>query len=431
VKQYFFRRDKCRICDSPKLSLAVPLEPLPIASPNIGLTDELAADPAVRQTVPADLYRCEACGHVQLLSVIDPAVLYNTFLYVTSISLGLTEHFARLAAELSELVPDGRTARVVEIGSNDGTVLRFFKERGMQVLGIDPARATAEAATRAGIETLAEFFDAALAQRIRQEFGAADIVIANNTLANIDDLDQVGRGLKSLLAPQGVFVFETSYGADVVRKNLLDAIYHEHLSYFLVAPLRTYFARHGLDLFDVRRIATKGGSIRGYVQHAGGPQACDASVDALIAEEKADGLDTPEPYRAMTRQIAALRSRLDEVLARHKARGDRIAGYGASVGTVTLIRQLGLGPFLDAVFDDKPLQQHLAEPGHRIPVLRPELIYERKPACILILAWRYADPIIKKHQAYLDGGGKFIIPMPQVSVVAAATPSMDSSGRGS
>jgi SAM-dependent methyltransferase len=417
VTQYFFRRDKCRICDSAKLALAVPLEPLPIASPNIGLTEELAADPAVRQTVPADLYRCEACGHVQLLSVIDPAVLYDRFLYVTSISLGLTEHFARLAAELSELAPDPRATRVVEIGSNDGTVLRFFKERGMEVLGIDPARATAEAATRVGIRTLAEFFDAALAQRIRREFGPADIVIANNTLANIDDLDQVGRGLKTLLAARGVFVFETSYGADVVRKNLLDTIYHEHLSYFLVGPLRTYFARHGLDLFDVRRISTKGGSIRGYVQHVGGPHARVPSVESLASEEKADGLDTPRPYREMTRAIASLRSELHEALAEHVARGERIGGYGASVGTITLIRQLGLGPLLDAVFDDNPLQERLLGPDRSIPVLRSELIYERRPACILILAWRYAEPIVAKHRAYLDAGGKFIVPFPRLTTL--------------
>jgi SAM-dependent methyltransferase len=417
VKQYFFRRETCRVCGSRNVSMAVPLEPVPIASPNIGLTETLAADPGLRQTVPLDLYRCEDCGHLQLMSVIDPGVQYNTFLYVTSISLGLTEHFGRMAAEISELVPNPHEGRVVEIGSNDGTMLRFFKERGMAVLGIDPARATAEAATRAGIRTLAEFFNAALARRIRQEFGPADIVIANNTLANIDDLDETGEGLKLLLAPGGVFVFETSYGADVVRKNLLDTVYHEHLSYFMLGPLRTYFARHGLELFDVRRIWTKGGSIRGYVQHAGGPHPRSGAVEALIAEETDDALDKAGPYQAMAETIGSLKSRLDEILAEHIRRKEPIAAYGASVGTITLIRQFGLGPLLDAIFDDKPLQEYLAGPDYRIPVLRSELIYERKPACILILAWRYAEPIIKKHQAYIDGGGKFIIPMPQVSVV--------------
>ncbi len=417
VKQYFFRRETCRICGSRNVPMAVPLEPLPIASPNIGLAGNFAAEPGLQQTVPLDLYRCEECGHLQLMSVIDPEVQYNTFLYVTSISLGLTEHFGRVAAELCDLVRDPREGRVVEIGSNDGTMLRFFKERGMAVLGIDPARATADAATRAGIRTLAAFFDAALARRIRQEFGAADIVVANNTLANIDDLDEIGDGLKTLLAPDGVFVFETSYGADVVRKNLLDTVYHEHLSYFMAGPLRAYFARHGLELFDIRRIWTKGGSIRGYVQHAGGPRPRSGAVEALIAEETADALDKPGPYQAMTQAIGELTSSIQALLAGHVERGERIAAYGASVGTITLIRQFGLGPMLDAVFDDNPLQQHLAGPGYRIPVLRSELIYERKPACILILAWRYAEPIIKKHQAYIDGGGTFIVPMPQVSVV--------------
>lgn len=417
VTQYLFRRDACRICGSRRVAMAVPLEPLPIASPNIGLTGSLASDPDLQQTVPLDLYRCEDCGHLQLMSIIDPKVQYNNFLYVTSISLGLKEHFGRVAAELSELVHNPSEARVVEIGSNDGTMLRFFQERGMQVLGIDPARATAEAATRAGIRTLAEFFDTALARRIRQEFGTANLIIANNTLANIDDLDQVGEGLKLLLAPDGAFVFETSYGADVVRKNLLDTIYHEHLSYFMAGPLRAYFARHGLELFDVRRVWTKGGSIRGYVQHRGGPHPRAGSVDELIAEERRDALDRPGPYEAMTQAIASVKSGLDAILADHVARGERIAAYGASVGTMTLIRQFGLGQKLVAVFDDNPLQEHLSGPGYRIPVLRSEFIYERKPASILILAWRYAEPIIKKHQAFIESGSSFVIPLPQVSVV--------------
>lgn len=417
MKQYFFRRETCRLCGSRNVPMAVPLEPLPIASPNIGLTGSLAIDQGMRQTVPLDLYRCGDCGHLQLMSVIDPGVQYNTFLYVTSISLGLTEHFSKMAAELSGLVSDQRAARVVEIGSNDGTLLRFFKDRGMQVLGIDPARATAEAATRTGIKTLPEFFNGALGRRICQEFGAADIVIANNTFANIDDLDEMGVGLKAMLAPRGVFVFETSYGADVVRKNLLDTVYHEHLSYFMVGPLKRYFARHGLDLFDVRQIWTKGGSIRGYVQHADGTRQATGSVEKLIAEEHANGLNTPAPYAAMTQAIAVLKSELNAVLAPHIARKEPIAAYGASVGTITLIQQFNLGGLLDAIFDDNPLQERLAGPDYNIPVLRSELIYDRMPACILVLAWRYAEPIIRKHQAYIDGGGKFVVPMPKVSVI--------------
>lgn len=417
--RYSYRRDTCRICGSRDVPLAVPLEPLPITSPNVGLEGGLADDANMRQTVPLDLHRCAACGHLQLMSMIDPGVQYNNFRYVTAISLGLTEHFAAMVEAVSKLAPDPATARVVEIGSNDGTVLRFFQQRGMQVLGVDPARATAEAATRAGIPTLPEFFDAALAMRIRAEFGAADIVIANNTLANIDDLGSVADGIRTLLAPGGVFVFETSYGADVVRKILLDTVYHEHISYFMARPLQVYFARHGLELFDLQAIATKGGSIRGFVQLAGAPRARMPGVEAMIAAEAADGLDGPAPYEAMARSIAALKAELATRLAPYRAMGRPIAAYGASVGTITLIQQFGLGGLLDAVFDDAPLQDHILGPDYRIPILRSEKIQEIDPACILLLAWRYADPIMRRHRRYLEAGGTFILPMPKVEVIRA------------
>ena len=419
MKRYFYSRESCRICGSKSVSMVVPLAPLPITSPNVGLTDELARDSKMRQAVPIDLYRCEDCGHLQLMSMIDPEVQYNNFRYVTAISLGLTEHFARMVDEVVRLVPDPTRARVVEIGSNDGTVLKFFKERGAKVLGIDPARATAEAATKAGIKTLAEFFGAKLADRIRGEFGAADIVIANNTLANIDDLDDVAEGIKRLLAPGGVFVFETSYGADVVRKNLLDTIYHEHISYFMAGPMRTYFARHGLQLFDIREISTKGGSIRGFVQLAGGPHKLAPSVDAMIAAEAADGLDRRAPYDRMAEDLAALKRDLMDLLAPRLQRKERIAAYGASVGTITLIQQFGLGGILEAIYDDSPLQEHILGPDYKIPVLRSEKIYERQPACILLLAWRYAEPIVKKHRRYLEAGGEFVVPLPRIEVIRA------------
>ncbi len=417
--RYFYRRETCRICESRAVAMVVPLEPLPITSPNVGLTDDQARDANILQTVPLDLYRCEACGHLQLMSMVDPEVQYNNFRYVTAISLGLTEHFAAMVKAVSRLVPDPSAARVVEIGSNYGTVLRFFQQQGMQVLGVDPARATAEAATRAGIPTLPEFFNAALAQRIRADFGAADIVIANNTLANIDDLGSVAAGIRTLLAPGGVFVFETSYGADVVRKNLLDTVYHEHISYFMARPLQVYFARHGLELFDIQVIATKGGSIRGFVQLAGGPRSVAPTVQTMIAAEAADGLDRRAPYDAMAQAIAGLRKELTALVAPYVARKLPIAAYGASVGTITLIQQFDLGGTLDVVFDDAPLQDHILGPGYKIPILRSEKIYDMKPACILLLAWRYAEPIMKRHGRYLADGGTFIVPMPKVEVIRA------------
>jgi SAM-dependent methyltransferase len=353
---------------------------------------------------------------VQLLDVIDPEVQYNNFRYTTTVSLGLPEHFRKFAGDVIGVCGAAAGAFVVEVGSNDGTLLRAFKERGMKVLGIDPARKIAQHATESGVTTLATFFTGKLAREIRAEHGAADIVIANNTFANLDDLNDFAAAVRHLLAPSGVFVFETSYGADVVQKALIDTIYHEHLSYFMVAPLDRYFARHRLQMIDAQHIWTKGGSIRGMVQHAGAARRRSGSVDAMIAEEKRLGFEGKAPFERMNAAVAALRNEVSALISARRAAGKRIAAYGASVGTVTLIQQFGLGNVLEFVADDNPLCESLAGAGYRVPVLRSEAIYERKPDTIVILAWRYADPIIGKHQRFLAAGGEFVIPLPAVTV---------------
>jgi SAM-dependent methyltransferase len=409
--QRFRVRVDCRACGSRQLHKAVPLNPLPLVSPNVG-TDGGAAAMAIE--VPLDLYRCEPCGLLQLTAAIDPAFQYNKFKYVTSISVGLPEHFTRSAAHI--LGKTGRPVhKVLEIGSNDGTLLRAFQRHGVKVLGIDPAERAAGIANERGIPTLVGFFGARSAPRLRAEFGPADIVIANNTLANIDDLADVAAGLDAVLAADGMFVFETSYGADVVRRALIDTIYHEHLSYFMVKPLAAYFARFGFELFDVERITTKGGSIRGYVQRAGGKRATTSAVAAMIAEENADGLYRQPAFDRMSAMLETLRRDLRQVIDDAHAHGRRIAGFGASVGCVTEILQFSLTRDLDCIFDDTPLLDTIAGPGYAIPVLHSAEIAQQKPDVIIVLAWRYADRIVASHQAYRDAGGTFIVPFPKVA----------------
>ena len=417
MKPLFYHRTTCRLCQSSAVEAVVPLRPIPIATPNIGLSAKgPEGDEISSALVPLDLYLCRNCGHLQLLDIVDPEVQYTHFAYTTSISLGLAEHFARMAVTViarAKLVPG---SLVVEIGSNDGTLLRSFKDRGMRALGIDPARATALRATAEGIETLPTFFTAKLADKIRAEHGPAAVIISNNTFANLDDLDDPTDGIRRLLADDGLFVFETQHGADVIRRMLIDTIYHEHLSYFLVGPLVPFFARHGMELFAAEHLTTKGGSIRGYCQLAGGPYRRDGSIAALKAEEESDNLGRPETYRRFVDQLTALRVELSRTLARQMQAGGRIAGFGASVGTVTLINQFDLGHSLEAVFDDKPLTDALLGPGYRIPVLSSEALYEKRPHLVVILAWRYAEPIMAKHRRFIESGGRFVIPWPTFSV---------------
>ena len=421
MTSWFTKRQTCRMCDSREVECVVPLGEIPIVTPNVDVKQAAAQFAGLQaQTVPLGLYLCRACRHLQLFDVVNPDVQYNNFNYTTSISLGLPEHFRKFAGEVIDAVGAKPGALVLEVGSNDGTLLRAFKERGMKVLGVDPAQKIAARATESGIDTLATFYTEKLAKDLRAKHGPAEIVIANNTFANLDNLADFAAAVRASLAPSGVYVFETQYGADVVEKTLIDTVYHEHLSYFMAKPLDQYFARHGMQLIDLQRIWTKGGSIRGTVQLAGGPRPRAAAVDALIADEKQGGYDGVAPFRKLADDVAAVKKDVAAMVEARRKSGKRIAGYGASVGTVTLIQQFQLGQVLEFIADDKPLCEQIAGAGYRIPVLRSEQIYERMPDAIVILAWRYTDPIVGKHQRFLDGGGEFIIPLPKALLRSSA-----------
>ena len=417
MTSWFTKHQTCRLCESADVECVVSLGEVPVGTPNVDAAHTAAQFAGVQgQMVPLGMYVCKGCGHLQLLDVVNPDVQYNNFNYTTSISLGLPEHFRKYAGEVIEAVGAMPGALVLEIGSNDGTLLRALKERGMQVLGVDPAQKIAARATENGTRTVATFYTEKLAGELRREYGPAEIVIANNTFANLDNLIDFAAAVRTSLSPTGVFVFETQYGVDVVEKTLIDTVYHEHLSYFMAGPLSQYFARNGMELIDMQRIWTKGGSIRGTVQLRGGTRRRAASVDALIAKEKAAGYEGMAPYRRLAANVAAVRQEVADLVAARKAARKKVAAYGASVGTVTLIRQFELGQALDFIVDDKPLCEQIAGPDYRIPVLQSAAIYERKPDTIVILAWRYTDSIVARHQRFLDAGGEFVIPLPRMSL---------------
>lgn len=397
------------------VEVAVPLKPITAATPNVDLRAVAQQHTGVAEVlVPMDLYLCHNCGHLQILDVVNPSIQYAHFTYTTSISLGLSEHFGKLAEELIASTNVQIGSLVVEIGSNDGTLLRVFKECGLKVLGIDPAQETARRATESGTPTLATFFTSKLAQEIVAEHGQAAMVIANNTFANIDDLADVACGIERLLAPDGVFVFETSYGADVVEKFLLDIVYHEHLSYFMVRPLIDFFRRHNMELYDVQHIWTKGGSLRGFVKLAKNSRPVAPSIATLVEHERNLGLDGMQPYRRFADHIEGIRGQLSPIIEEYRQRGQKIAGYGASVGTVTLVQQFGLGSILDFIADDNPLAETIIGPDYHIPILPPRALAERKPALVVILAWRYAEPIRKNNAQYVKDGGHFIVLLPNL-----------------
>jgi SAM-dependent methyltransferase len=364
------------------------------------------------------LVMCRRCGLAQLPDVVDPEILYREYIYSTSISLGLVEHFDRYAASVLERAAVPARSLIVDIGSNDGTLLGAFKRRGMRVLGVDPARDVARRATEAGLETVNEFFDTAVAERIRREHGAAAVVTANNVFANVDDLHEFTEAVRLLLAADGIFVFETGYFPDLVRQRIIDNIYQEHLSYYSVMPLQRFFPRHGMQLAGVEHTPTKGGSIRGFVQPAGrGSRIPKGVLDELAGREETDGFDRPERLADFSDRIGALRSNLVSLVGDLCERGRAIAGYGASVGVTTLLYYFDLGGVLSFLVDDNPVRHGRFTPGHHIPVVSSDALYHRRPDDVLVLAWRYAAPIMARHDRYRREGGRFIIPLPEVEVV--------------
>jgi SAM-dependent methyltransferase len=413
LQSAYYHRSTCRLCGGAALKKVLALAPTPPANAFV-----TAAELAVPQPLlPLDIWLCGGCGHVQLLDVVDPRILYTHYLYVSGTSPVFVRHFEQYADSIRKEFKPPPGSLVVDIGSNDGTLLRFFKERGHRILGVDPAEEISDASRRAGIPTLTAFFDEALAQQIAREHGRAAVVTANNLVAHIDDIGSFMRGVAKLLAPDGVFAFEVSYLVDVFENTLFDTMYHEHLDYHTVEPLVTFFAACGVQLIEALRVDTHGGSLRGVVQLAGGPRKVGVSVAALVARENELRLRDPATLEAFGARIGKVGSELTALLRKLKREGKRIAGFGAPAKLTTLLYHLGITPdLIDFVVDDSPLKQGRYTPGMHIPVLPAQALYEHKVDYTVILAWNFAEPIMKKHSAWREAGGRFVVPLPSVQV---------------
>jgi len=411
----FIKHDLCRLCQSRNLELIMNIGSTPVGDDFI---PENRLD-KIQQEYPLELYFCQDCCLLQVPGVINQELVYGEYLYETSSSLGLKAHFKHYADKVLRCVNPPKDSLVIDIGSNDGTLLKYFQGKGMRVLGIEPSLEIAKRVTASGVETLPNFFNKALAREIKKSHGSATVVTANNVFANVDDLNDFIDGIKEVLTLDSVFIFETGYMIDLVQNMVFDNIYHEHLCYFSIKPLVKFFGNHGLELIDVERVATKGGSIRCTVQLEGASRSVSPSVAELMTLETELGFDSLTPLKIFVNKIGSLRDQLKRVLSALKAQGKTIAGYGASVGVTTLLYYFDLKDCLSFLVDDNPTRHHLYSPGHHLQVLSPLAIYERKPDYVLILAWRYAHPIMKKHLNYLKQGGCFLKFLPTVEVISS------------
>lgn len=415
-------RNSCRLCGNEGLDRVVDLPATPLAN-------EFPSEPSPDQDeFPLFLSRCSNCCHVQLPVVVDPERLFRDYVYVSGTSPAFVEHFRSYAESLFPLL-GSKSDLVVEVGSNDGTMLRFFKEAGFRILGIDPARDVATKATESGIETWPEFLSAEVADRVVAQRGAAKLVVANNVFAHVDDLIGFASAAKRMLEPGGFFVFEVGYLVDVLRKVLVDNIYHEHLSYHHVAPLVPFFAKLGMTVMAAHRVDTHGGSIRVFVSNEP-RQAAFRDVGMFVEKGFSLGLVVEEfefglagsrgnhgPFEAFASEIDERKKKLRKILLDFVAKGSHVAGYGAPAKATTLLRVLGMHRgVLDFVVDDNPRKQGKFMPGTSIPVLPSSAITECRPNVVVVLAWNFAEQVLAKLEDFRNEGGVVVVPLPSVRV---------------
>lgn len=406
-------RDRCRLCDGTDLTNVLSLAPTPPANafvPRAALQEE-------QRRLPLDLWFCQGCTHLQLLDVVDPVELFRHYVYASATSPVFVAHFEGYARDIASRFQLEADDLVVDIGSNDGTLLSFFQARGQRALGVDPAEEIAAQASSAGIETVCAFFTPALARLLRDQFGAAKVVTANNVFAHVDDLSACLSGVRSLLSEDGVFVFEVSYLLDVYEQMLFDTIYHEHLDYHSVISLVPFFERHGMRLIDVTQVSTHGGSLRGIAVPAASDRPVLPTVSVLIAREQAAGLDHAATFQRFGARIDELGAALLTLLRQLRSDGRTVAGFGAPAKATTLMHHFGIdGDLIDFVVDDSPLKQGLYTPGFHIPVVPSQAIYDERPDYLLVLAWNFAPSIMANHRRFAEAGGRFIVPLPRLEV---------------
>lgn len=406
----------CHFCESKRLVKVLDLGKTPPANSFLKKKDLRKRE----KSFPLQVYFCKNCGLLQLGHIVDPEILFKHYVYVSSTSPIFVKHFEDYAKSVFKRFNLGKKSLVIDIGSNDGILLKPFKSLGAQVLGVDPAENIARIATREGIPTLPKFFNTALAEEIVSKYGEAEVVTANNVFAHTRDLSEIVEGVKILLKKNGVFIFEVAYLGDFLEKNLFDTVYHEHLYYHSIAPLTKFFKAHQMKVFDVERVSTHGGSIRVYVKKNIGKHKIKDSVKKIIREEIKKGLNKEKTYKEFAKKIEANKEDLTKLLDNLKEQGKMIVGYGAPAKGNTLLNYFGINSkILDYIVDDSPLKQGLFTPGTHIQVVSSEkLNRSTRPDYILVLAWNFAGPIMDKLTSFSESGGKFIVPVPTPTVIS-------------
>jgi|TARA_B100001971_G_C18180260_1_gene532348 2-polyprenyl-3-methyl-5-hydroxy-6-metoxy-1,4-benzoquinol methylase len=360
---------------------------------------------------------CKECGHVQILDIIDSSTLWDDYTYHSGQTKGIIKHFEEIAETVFEKYKLSKKNLVIDIGSNDGSLLRPFKNMGCNVLGVDPAWVIANEATESGIETIPEILTMELAKRIRKNYGSASLITAFNVFAHTDDMNQIADSIKHLLAKDGIFIFEAQYLLDIIDKFLVGTIFHEHMSHHSLKPLSRFLRVHGMEIINVEKNNIQHGSIVGTVQLRNGPRRKHSNVGNMITIEDSRKLDKPEVFSPFIKKLETMKRFFFELTHEWMENNSVVAGFGAARSGPTLIAQYNLGKIIQYIFDDHPQKVYKYSPGDKIPIIPTVELLKRRPNYTIILAWIHGQKIIKKNKEYLEKGGKFVLCYPDARII--------------
>lgn len=407
--------EKCRVCGGSRFIPFLDLGDMPLVNRYISRVRDRETEPRF----PLQILLCESCSLSQLSVVIDPKILFSEYDYYSSVSRTFQEHCDAMAECLKQELPLGNNDLIVEIASNDGCLLSRFRDRGLRVRGVEPAKNLAAAAEAKNLPTFADFWSEEVARKIEKADGKAAVVVATNVLAHVDDLNGFIRAVASLLDSKGVFVFEVPYMVHFIDRTEFDTTYHEHLSYFLLKPLKYALEANGMKLVRAEEFPIHGGTIRVTAQLSGGKRVPDASVDTLLRIEQEKGLHEADAYFRCAERVEFIRHELGVFLRGLKASGKTIAAYGASAKGNILLNFCGLGvETIDFVVDDTPAKQGKFYPGNHLPIVNRKVLIEKRPDYLLLLAWNFAEELMKNTAAYGEQGGRYVVPIPSLQVIS-------------
>lgn len=403
------KRTDCRICGNKKLQKFISLGNTPLA-------DSFVTDTTKKEeTFPLDVFVCPDCNLVQLVDEVNSDLLFGEdYAFFTSSSPSSIKYFKQYADDIATRIPD--KSSIVEIASNDGLLLGYLKEKGHKVLGIDPAKTVADYANSKDITTLATFFNSHSAKDIVEIDGKADLIIANNVVAHVEDLHDFMKGVKLLLSDTGVFIMEVQYFPNLLFKNQFDNIYHEHRSFFSLRPLMVLLEKYGLTAFDVEEQDTQGGSIRVFVSHKKGLPV-SSNITSMLEKEKKLRLDKMETYASFENRVKNIKTELVKLLKQLKKENKLVLGYGASAKSNTMLNYCGItSDLVPYIVDKTPYKIGKFTPGSHIPVVSADHM-EAQPDYYLLFVWNYLTGILEREKKFRDNGGKFIVPIPTPYII--------------